>query len=45
MTGGSLSGRLPELAGGLELSAELQRLDGFEGPAGVRLASAAVTGG
>jgi len=45
VSGGSISGRLPELAGGLELSAELQRLDGFEGPAGVRLASAAVTGG
>jgi PmbA protein len=45
VTGGSLSGRLPELSGGLELSAELQRLDGYEGPAGVRLASAAVSGG
>jgi predicted Zn-dependent protease len=45
VSGGSLSGRLPELAGGLELSAELQRLDGYEGPAGVRLASAAVSGG
>jgi PmbA protein len=45
VTGGSLSGRLPELAGSLELSAELQRLDGYEGPAGVRLASAAVSGG
>ena len=45
VTGGSLSGRLPELAGGLELSAEVQRLDGYEGPAGARLASAAVTGG
>jgi predicted Zn-dependent protease len=45
VTGGSISGHLPELAGGLLLSAELQRLDGFEGPAGVLLASAAVTGG
>jgi PmbA protein len=45
VTGGSLSGRLPELAGSLQLSAELQRLDGYEGPAGVRLASAAVSGG
>jgi len=45
VTGGSLSGRLPELAGGLELSAEILRLDGYEGPAGVRLASAAVSGG
>jgi PmbA protein len=45
VTGGSLSGRLPELAGGLELSMELQRLDGYEGPAGVRLPSAAVSGG
>jgi predicted Zn-dependent protease len=45
VTGGSLSGRLPELAGGLELSAEMQRLDGYEGPEAVRLASAAVSGG
>ena len=45
VTGGSVSGRLPELSGGMLLSAELQRLDGFEGPAGVRLASVSVTGG
>ena len=45
VTGGSLSGRLPELAGTMRFSAELQRLDGYEGPAGVRLASAAVSGG
>jgi PmbA protein len=45
VTGGSLSGRLPELAGSLLLSAELQGLDGYEGPAGVRLARAAVSGG
>jgi PmbA protein len=45
VTGGSVSGRLPELAGSLELSAELERLDGYEGPAGIRLESAAVTGG
>ena len=45
VTGGSVSGRLPELARGLLLSAELQHLDGFEGPEGIRLASAAVTGG
>ncbi len=45
VTGGSLSGRLPELAGSMLLSAEHQRLDGYEGPAAVRLASAAVSGG
>jgi PmbA protein len=45
VSGGSLSGRLPEQAGSLELSVELQRLDGYEGPAGVRLGSAAVSGG
>jgi len=45
VTGGSLSGRLPELAGTMRFSAELQRLDGYEGPAGVRLASAVVSGG
>jgi predicted Zn-dependent protease len=45
VTGGSISGRLPELAGGMQLSAEVQHLDGFEGPAGVRLAAVSVTGG
>ena len=45
VSGGSVSGRLPELAEGLLLASELQRLDGFEGPAGVRLAEVAITGG
>ena len=44
VTGGSVSGCLAELAGGLLLSAETQALSGFEGPAGVLLPQVSVTG-
>lgn len=45
VTGGSVSGCLVGLAGGLQLSREAQLLAGFEGPAGVRLPAVSVTGG
>jgi PmbA protein len=45
VTGGSLSGRIGELAGSLRLSAQTQAWPGFHGPQGVWLASVAVTGG
>ncbi len=44
VTGGSVSGRIEELAGDLRLSSETRALPRFHGPQGVWLASAAVTG-
>lgn len=44
VTGGSLSGRIGELAGSLRLSAQTQTRSGFHGPQGVWLASVGVTG-
>jgi predicted Zn-dependent protease len=44
VTGGSLSGRIGELAGSLRLSAQTQARPGYHGPEGVWLESVAVTG-
>jgi predicted Zn-dependent protease len=44
VAGGSVSGRIGDLAGGLRLSAETQARPGFLGPQGVWLALVSVTG-